>query len=297
MGFDLTEKGVPSVNTATCTGCGACVAACPDQVLALDRGKAFVRLGKFMGCIACGHCIAACPTGSVAVIGRGMTPDDAIALPPREQRANADQFEALLLARRSIRRFTPQEVDRAAVDRILAMISTAPMGIPPSDVGVLVFHGRDKVQGFAQDACDAFKGMAWFFRPVVLGLMRPMLGRENYLAMRDFVRPLLELLMQERSKGVDCFTYDAPLAMLFHHGPMADAADASIAATYAMLAAESLGLGSCLLGTTAGLNHAKAFKAKHRIPPKNKIGLGLVIGHSAETFRHAVRRRLANVAG
>ena len=248
-----------------------------------------------MGCIACGHCVAVCPTGSITVAGRGMTPDDAFELPPASHRATADQLDALLAARRSIRRFAKREVDRATIDRILAMTSTAPMGIPPSDVGVVVFHGADRVQAFAADACDAFRRMAWFFSPPMLAVMRPFIGKENYLAMRDFVKPLLKMLVDERSKGVDYFTYDAPAALLFHHGPMADPADCHIAATYAMLAAESLGLGSCMLGTTAGLNHAKPFKTKYGIPPKNKIGLGLVLGYPAEKFHNGVRRRLASV--
>jgi nitroreductase len=113
--------------------------------------------------------------------------------------------------------------------------------------------------------------------------------------MRDFVRPLLKTLVAERSKGVDCFAYDAPVAFLFHHGPMADPADCSIAATYAMLAAETFGLGSCMLGTTVGLTHAKPFKTKYGIPPKNKVGLALVLGYPAEKFKKGVRRRLASV--
>lgn len=296
MGFDLTEKGVPTVDAATCTGCGTCVAACPDRVFTLDAGKAVVHAGEFMGCIACGHCVAACPAGSITVVGRGMTPDDAVELPPIAERATAEQLESLLLARRSVRRYTRREVERAAVDRILAMAAMAPMGIPPSDVGVVVFHGRAKVQAFAQDACDAFAQMGWLSSPWKLALLRPLLGREGYVAMRDFVRPLLKTLVDQRSKGVDCFTYDAPLALLFHHGPMADPTDAAIAATYAMLAAESLGLGSCLLGTPVGLNHAKTFKAKYGIPPKNKIGLAITLGYSAEKFHRAVRRRLASVS-
>jgi ferredoxin len=296
MGFDLRDQGTPVVDAATCTTCGLCVAACPDQVLTLTNGKIAVGSGMFLGCIACGHCVAVCPTKSIHVTGRGMTADDAFELPPVEQRATADQLEALLQARRSIRRFTNQEIDRHTIDRILAMTATAPMGIPPHDVGVIVFHGRDRVQTFAKDACEAFQAMRWYFHPVMLALMRPMLGKENYRAMRDFVRPLLDTLVRKRREGTDWFTYDAPAALLFHHGPMADPADCHIAATYAMLAAESLGLGSCMLGTTAGLNYAKPFQRKYGIPPKNKIGLAVVLGHSAEQFRHGVRRRLASVA-
>jgi ferredoxin len=295
VGFDLREKGVPTIDQTTCTACGLCVKICPDGVLVMESGKPEAGGGWFTGCIACGHCTTVCPTGSITVSGRGMAPDDAFELPPALQRATADQLDALLSARRSIRRFAKREVERVTIDRILAMTSTAPMGIPPSDVGVVVFHGTDRVQAFAADACDAFGRMAWFFSPLMLGVMRPFIGKENYLAMRDFVKPLIALLLNKRKQGEDLFTYNAPAALLFHHGPMADPADCQIAATYAMLAAESLGLGSCMLGTTAGLNHAKPFKTKYNIPSKNKIGLALILGYPAEKFRNGVRRRLASV--
>jgi len=295
VGFDLREKGVPTIDQSTCTGCGLCVEVCGDQVLTLENGKVQAGQGEFMGCIACGQCVAACPTGGITVSGRGMTPADAFELPPLAQRSTADQLDILLLARRSIRRFKEQEIDRNTMDRILGMTSTAPMGIPPSDVGVVVFHGREKVQEFAADACDSFQRMAWFFSPAVLTVMRPFIGKEQHMAMRDFVRPLLDMLVKKRAEGIDWFTYDAPAALLFHHGPMADPADCHIAATYAMLAAESFGLGSCMLGTTAGLNYAKPFKAKYGIPPKNKIGLALVLGYPERKFRKGVRRRLASV--
>lgn len=295
MGFDLKEKGLPVVATETCTGCGLCVTACPDEVFRLEDGKATVTDGLFMGCIACGHCVAACPTRSITVTGRGMTANDAMELPAAVHRATADQLEALLQSRRSIRRFKSNDIDRSILDRVLEMTTTAPMGIPPSDVGVMVFHGRKQVQAFAEDACRAFQGMAWFFHPITLALVRPLVGKENHEAMRDFVRPLIRELIERRAEGQDVFTYDAPAALLFHHGPMADPADCTIAATYAMLAAESLGLGSCMLGTTLGLNHAKPFRQKYAIPPKHKIGVALVLGYPAEKFQRGVRRRLASI--
>jgi len=295
MGFDLNEKGVPTIDQATCTGCGLCVEVCGDQVLVLEEGKVQPGQGEFMGCIACGQCVAICPTGGITIEGRGMKRDDAFELPPAFQRATADQLDALLMTRRSIRRFKEQEVGLDTMDRILKMTSTAPMGIPPSDVGVVVFHGRENVQQFAADACAAFHSMSWFFHPVTLALLRPFIGKENYTAMRGFVKPLIDMLVKKRAEGIDWFTYDAPVALLFHHGPMADPADCHIAATYAMLAAESLGLGSCMLGTTVGLNQAKPFKAKYGIPPKNKIGLGLVLGYPANKFRKGVHRRLASI--
>jgi len=295
MGLDLREKGAPAVNAATCTGCGVCVAVCPDEVLKLENGKAKASAGIFLGCIACGHCVAACPTKSISVSGRGMKSDDAMDLASAVGRATADQLQSLLQARRSVRRFKDEPIDRAMLDRILKMTSTAPMGIPPSEVGVVVFHGHDCVQALATDACAAFAGMKWFFSPVMLRLMRPFIGKDAYEVMRGFVKPLLQFLLWQRAEGKDYFTYNAPAALLFHYNPAGGEADCHIATTYAMLAAESLGLGSCMLGTTEGLNSVKWFKRKYGIPLGNKIGLGLVLGHPAVQFHRGVRRRLASV--
>ncbi|MBN1908647.1 MAG: nitroreductase family protein [Pirellulales bacterium] len=295
MGLIFDVLGQPSVDPERCTRCGQCVAICPDEVLSIDGDVPKAGPGLMFGCIACGHCVSMCPTGAIQIEGRGMRADDAVELGPREARANADQLQALLLARRSIRRFTDQEVDRATVDRIIEMITTAPMGIPPHEVGLVVFHGREKVREFSRESCRSFGRAARFFNPVVLTLMRPFIGKTNHAIMRDFVKPLMAKLAEASEAGRDLFTYDAPVAILFHGSALGDPSDAHIAATYGMLAAESLGLGNCLLGTTAGLNHDKAFRQRHGIPRENKIGLCLILGHPAVRFRRGVRRRLASV--
>lgn len=295
MGLSFTETGKPTINEQTCEGCGQCAATCPSNVFEMHDGKPRVGPGSFMGCVACGHCAAVCPTGSITVSGRGMKADDPFQLPPEDLTANADQFEALLLSRRSIRRFTRQEVDRDIVDRIVTMTASAPMGIPPHEVGLVVFHGRDKVRQFAEDAITGFRIAVKMLNPVMLTLMRPFAGKVAVKMMKDFVRPLMKTLVADWEAGRDTFTYDAPLAIVFHHSPWGDRADCTICATYAMLAAESFGLGSCMLGTTVALDHAKSFKQKHGIPKQNKIVLGLVAGHPAVHFHRALHRRLASV--
>ena len=252
--------------------------------------------GVFLGCIACGHCACVCPVGAISVEGNGLSGDDSIKLPPSAERADADQLAALLTARRSIRRFKKKNVDRKDIDKILEMVSTAPMGIPPNPVGVRVFEGPEKVQQFAQGVCDACERSDRFFNPIVLGVMRLFMKKADYIVMRDFVKPLCKMLARERKAGRDVFTWDAPLALLFHHGPFSDAADVHIAATYAILAAESLGLGSCMLGTAVVVNYDKKLKAQYDIPAENKVGLAVIIGHPAVKFHSGIRRRLQSVS-
>ena len=217
MAFTFKDRGRPVVDDKICIGCGQCVENCPDDVLVLDGGKAKPGSGIFIGCIACGQCVAICPTGAIAVEGRGMRLDDRRPL-PTEGRATAEGIESLFYARRSVRKFTETEVEREKIDRILQMTAAAPMGIPPSDVGVVVFHGREKVARFSAEMCQSFKQMAKKLNPFILGLMRLRMKKQEYEMMRDFVVPLLKMLSQKHEEGEDKFTYDAPAALLFHHG-------------------------------------------------------------------------------
>ncbi len=295
MSFSFKDHGRAMVDEAACTGCGLCVENCPDEVLSLVEGKAGAGDGIFIGCIACGQCVAICPADAIAVEGRGMKRDDRLPLPAVERPATAEQIASLLYGRRSVRRYAKREVEREKIDWILEMTATAPMGIPPSDVGVVVFHGLAKVERFAAEMCASFGQMAKQLNPFMLGLTRLWTKKTEYETMRDFVLPLLKMLSQKHEEGRDMFTYGAPAALLFHHGPLDDGADCHIAATYAMLAAEALGLGSCLLGTAVALNHDKKLKAQYGIPAENKAGLSMALGYPAVKFRQGVKRRLASV--
>ncbi|NOZ20122.1 MAG: 4Fe-4S dicluster domain-containing protein [Planctomycetes bacterium] len=289
-------SGTPRINEETCRGCGLCAAVCPAAALVVEDKTVRAASDPPFGCIGCGHCMAICPTGSITVSGRGIDPEDRIDLPPENTRATADQIEALLLARRSTRFFKEGEVPDETLKRVIDMAATAPMGIPPSGVGVIVFHGREKVQALAEDLVADFKGASRFLRGFSF-LARPFLRKETLEALKSFVIPLLDLTREKRAEGRDVLLWDAPAAILFHYGPYADPADCDIAATYALIAATSLGLGACPIGTVKPvLDRNKALKEKYGIPRKNKCGLVVVMGHPRYRFVRSIRRRFASVA-
>ncbi len=294
MGLSFQETGHPQIDLTRCGACGRCTEICASGTLKMVDGQVKVARRHFMGCIACGQCMAVCPSDAIQVDGRRFSPHDVVSLPAVDL-PTPEQFDAMLLARRSVRSFTAAEVERPVVERILAMAATAPVGIPPTEVSVLVFHGRERVRALAGEAIPLFERLATRFTPLKLALLRPFLGKATATLIRDFVRPLYTQIAAEWRAGRDTFTYDAPLALLFHSPASSDAADEHIAATYAMLAAHAFGLGTCLLGTPAGLNFDPQFKAKYGVPPTNKIGLGLVAGYPAVRFSRGIRRQWADL--
>jgi nitroreductase len=85
--------------------------------------------------------------------------------------------------------------------------------------------------------------------------------------------------------------------LLFQASPYADPVDGSIACTYAMLAAASLGLGTCIIGTMAyALEQDKALKEKWGIPPENKVAIAMIIGHPAFPYARGMQRSFASVS-
>jgi len=53
-----------TVDMELCTGCGACVEACPVEAITLRDGKAHVDDDK---CVECGVCVDECPTEAISV--------------------------------------------------------------------------------------------------------------------------------------------------------------------------------------------------------------------------------------
>ena len=52
------------VNADTCTGCGACVDACPSEAIEMQDGKAVVIADK---CVDCGVCVDECPVEALSM--------------------------------------------------------------------------------------------------------------------------------------------------------------------------------------------------------------------------------------
>ncbi len=290
-----TENGRITINYEKCTACGLCVKVCKDFSLIMEDGRLKVSDRPLFGCLGCGQCVAVCPHDAIMVEGRTLSSADFEVLKSDNLPTYASLFQ-LLLNRRSIRDFKDKPVPRELTEKILAMAVTAPMGLPPSDVGVMVLDGKEKVREFSFGFIDMLKKARWMASPAALKLMRPFIGKENYLMFKTFVTPMVNFFAETREKEENYLLYDAPLAILFY-GNMSDPADPYIAAAYATLAAESLGLGACMIGSIGPFlkNMGSDFKKKYRLPPRMRDSITVVIGYPQVKYHKTIKRSFERV--
>ena len=282
-----------------CNGCGLCVQVCKDFGIRIVDGKAQPTEHPVFGCIGCGHCMAICPQEAVKVEGRCLSAADLTGLPGPGEAAGYESFRSLLQRRRAIREFLNKEVEPELIDRVLEAVRLAPMGLPPSDVHVLVLDSRAKVRKFSTDFCTYLEGCKWLVSGWFLALMRPFWGKASDALFRDFVRPLMAVYTSAMARGEDLVTYDAPVALYFYGSPYCDPADPIVAATYAMLAAESLGLSTCMLGGMHPFiqngRAARRFREQQGIRFASREGLMIIMGYPRVKYHKGIRRSLAAV--
>lgn len=293
------DNGKIDISNELCNGCGLCVQVCSDNSLLLVESKAEINPKSHFGCIACAHCMAVCPTGAIEIHGRELSPDDMFDLPKKEEAASYEQLLSLYQRRRSIREFKDKPVEEEILQKILEAARQAPMGIPPSDVNVLVLRNKEQVRKFAEDFCTYLDSIKWLVSKWFLALMKPFWGKATDELFKGFLKPLVYLYTDSMKEGKNLVNYDAPLALYFYGSPYTDPADPIIAATYAMHAGESLGLGTCMLGGIHPFiqngKKAKKFREKQGIKYTSREGLFVIFGYPTIKFHKGVKRSFASV--
>ena len=168
--------------------------------------------------------MSVCPRDYIKITSRDISFEDISPLQEKDKCASYDALLAILTSRRSIRNLKDEEVEPELIAKIIDAVSTAPIGIPPNDVEVLVLDSRLKVKEFGSDILNVAKRTRWFFSPIVNKVLRPVMGREYFESVENFIRPAVNIFIEEKAKGNDYLLYDAPLAMYFYCSAYADPA-------------------------------------------------------------------------
>lgn len=282
------------IDSEKCTKCGICVDVCSGEYILQKDSQIIANEDSMFGCIQCGHCMMSCPHKAIEIRGESISNDCLIEF--SENKTDYESLYSLLIQRRSARKFTSESVSKEDIEKILTVASTGPISIPPYEVKVLVINGFDKVQEFADDLVNVFEKMLKIMNPFVFKLFKFFISKVSYRLYTEFVIPLINIMTSSRKKGNDILFYNAPALILFYTTEVCDKEDALIASTLAQTAAETLGLGTCVIGSVPPvMNKNDKLKAKYGIAENEEVATAFILGHPKKTFLRGIKREFKDV--
>ena len=278
------------VNQETCTGCGLCSRVCSKKILKMNHEQVEVVDYADWGCCQCGLCMSVCPTRSIQV--EGLNYDEFVALP--ESEIDYVTLEGMLSSRRSIRSFKDKSVEREVLDQVIRVSAMSPIGSPPTNVQVLVLDKREHLDELYQDTVRCWEKLMRSMRnPLYRIVSKRVAGDRQYHALISHALPSARVCCASADSGKNIFTFDAPAIILFHGHRLGVCVveNCWLAASYATIAAHSLGLGSIFSGMIPPIvNMNVDVKRKLGIPDENDVQSCLMLGYPNVKFRRKIPR-------
>ncbi|MBN2352257.1 MAG: nitroreductase family protein [Spirochaetales bacterium] len=280
---------IKGIDEKKCTGCGLCAVECVAHLYTKSENGRVRHADRHGWCTACGHCVAVCPADAIMYDAAEKAPERSGADPDYEA------TKSLLLGRRSVRRYSDTGVPKGEIEKILEVMRFAPSGHNAQTCEYVVIKNRDHIQMLKETTIAFLRG----FRKIMRfhAVLRPFVGRAMHEIMSDPGTALgIEEMVREYEAGGDPIFYNAPVLVVAHVPALGGLAyvDPSIALTYGMLAAHSIGLGTCWIGF-AMLAVSKNQKAAERLGvPKGRLLAGVMtLGYPAHRFlRYPVRNQI-----
>jgi nitroreductase/NAD-dependent dihydropyrimidine dehydrogenase PreA subunit len=281
------------IDPDACVGCGLCVEACGRKLISMDEKAA--RVAVPVRCVQCGHCKAVCPVDAPQLTGLDPTE---FCPAPRTLPA-PDDLLAFLRARRSIRNFRRQMVEREKLAMIIEAGRYAPTGQNRQALGFLVAGQPAGIERIRRLTVEALLEQAARLDRALADERGggPSLADEDQ-PWRDYP-PAFRLIAELTAQGYDPLFHFAPAVVAVHvhpHEAIHPEVEAGLAAMQMALMATSLGLGTCYCGL---LDYAAGHSAELRqvmgLPEGHHVPISFMLGYPEQTYPRLVARRPARV--
>jgi nitroreductase/NAD-dependent dihydropyrimidine dehydrogenase PreA subunit len=245
-----------------CIYCLNCSKVCPIKAIGVkDNKPAFIREGN---CISCGHCISVCPVEAVSGDFNDSLPGKKI---KNLNIPSSQHIEDFILSRRSIRAYDNREVEKDVLDKILRIAAHAPTGSNSQNVKYFVV-GKKGTEHLEQ------------------------LGREYFLQQpKEWIG---EIMLNEGYRVL----LGAPVTIGLYSKKGQGLYNCAIAGQNLVLAAYSLGLGTCYNGIFTGAYHkSKAIQEYFDLPEDHEMHMFISLGYPDPKvrYKHAMERKSADV--
>lgn len=279
-----------TIDETRCTGCGSCQKVCPTGACYLKEAKAGFEAAL---CLSCGHCAASCPQEALTVPSLDPAAStyatflaDGRYLPPGE--FDTVQLVRLMASRRSCRLFSSRPVERPLLEDLVKIGVLAPSGTNSQRWTFTILPDRSAVVALGQEVASFFHRLNRAARNPFLRLLLKALGSrqlDDYY--RNYYDSVCRALREWRDGGRDRLFHGAPAAIVVGHRPggATGRADCLLATQNILLAAHSMGLGSCLIGFAAvPLQQDRRCRLSVGIPAEEHVEAVIALGYPQERY-------------
>lgn len=215
---------IMGINLEKCTNCRQCIIECPMKNFSMDQTHKQTKFDDSKGCILCGHCIAICPENAIKYKDMG---NDALNFEANQDTSELISYNVMhqfLRAKRSIRQYQSKKIPAKIIEKVIESMRYAPTGANMRNLKCFMISDDEKIKLLSDSIIDAIETG----------------GVNNRLS-------------RIREEGIDPIFHKAPHVLIFYSKNPWDTINTSIAMTYGMLSAQTLGLGSCWIGFAQGV--------------------------------------------
>ncbi|ABW67278.1 nitroreductase family protein [Desulfosudis oleivorans] len=261
---------VRTIDAEKCSKCGRCFETCPTYGYRWEKGQVPepVGYGGFsQACINCGNCIAVCPTGAITMTGSFVIPSGRYKVllegkmaAPHPLGAEEQPYETIepeltevekaIYTRRSNRLFKDKPVPRELLARILEAGRFAPSAGNCQPYRFIVITNQKIIKEFERRAMGSLRLLKNLYmakdgkRSTIKKIVFSVISWFSINKMDP--RPITAMEKADHTDGAIYF--DAPAVILIlkdKRGISNPDLDTGICAQNMVLAAHSLGLGTC----------------------------------------------------
>ena len=284
------------IDNTVCSGCGLCSEVCPYRALTVKDGTAIYILED---CFLCGHCQAVCPDNAITIPLLSQSPGNVLHEKYCVDAENSSQgtgsLIGLMSSRRSCRNFKKKDVSLEILETLVQVGITAPSGTNCQPWNFIILPSSDDITQFGTMVGNYFKKLnrmaeSWLLRFVSRLFMGGGLAR-YYHNHYDSVK---EALQNFDNTGEDRLFHGAQAAILVtaQKDASCPAEDALLATGNILLAAHSMGLGTCLIGfAVEAVRRDKSIRETLALPENEEPYAVIAIGHSKLPYLRPAGRK------
>ncbi len=259
---------IMGINLEKCSNCKQCMRDCVARNFSLDETRQQIIFDSSRRCISCGHCIAVCPENAIEYEHMGDEPLDFKLNRDPNELISYDVMLEFLHIKRSIRQYKHKKVPKEIIEKVINSMSYAPTGANMRNLKCLVLSDEVKIKLLSDSIVDAIIS-----------------GEDD------------RRLTRMRDEGMDPIFYKAPHVLIIYSKNPWDTRNSTIVITYAMLSAQTLGLGSCWIGYAHGiLMERSEIRTKYTGIQTYVLGV-MILGYPSVKYYRSVPRPLLEVKG